>query len=92
MKPNVFLRIVAPVLGISILPLIVGVVAAWKVHVDQKSASNALALDVEGVRSGWNLAIGIRDIRTELNQFLAKEKDRKQLQDVLRRKPAWPLA
>ena len=39
MKPNVFLRIVAPVLAISILPLIVGVVAAWRVHADQKSAS-----------------------------------------------------
>jgi two-component system sensor histidine kinase HydH len=86
MKPNVFLRIVAPVLGISILPLIVGVVAAWKVHTDQKSASTALSLDVEGVRSGWNLAIGIRDIRTDLNQFLNREKDSKQLQDVLKRK------
>jgi two-component system, NtrC family, sensor histidine kinase HydH len=86
MKPNVFLRIVAPVLGISILPLIVGVVAAWKVHTDQKSASTALSLDVEGVRSGWNLAIGIRDIRTDLNQFLNHEKDSKQLQEVLKRK------
>ena len=82
MKPNVFLRIVAPVLGISILPLIIGVVAAWKVHTDQKSASTALSLDVEGVRSGWNLAIGIRDIRTDLNQFLNGEKDSRQLQEV----------
>jgi signal transduction histidine kinase len=86
MKPNVFLRIVAPVLGISILPLIIGVVAAWKVHTDQKSASTALSLDVEGVRSGWNLAIGIRDIRTELNQFLSREKDSRQLEEVLKRK------
>src|SRR5580700_11902405 len=86
MKPNVFLRIVAPVLGISILPLIVGVVAAWKVHTDQKSASTALSLDVAGVRSGWNLAIGFRDIRTELNQFLNREKSAKQLNDVLNRK------
>ena len=89
MKPNVFLRIVAPVLAISILPLIVGVVAAWKVHADQKSASNALALDVQGVRSGENLAIGIRDIRTDLNQFLSpRTRDRRQLQEVLEhRKP-----
>jgi two-component system, NtrC family, sensor histidine kinase HydH len=86
MKPNVFLRIVAPVLGISILPLIVGVVAAWKVHTDQKSASTALSLDVAGVRSGWNLAIGFRDIRTELNQFLNREKSARQLNDVLNRK------
>lgn len=86
MKPNVFLRIVGPVLGISFLPLIVGVVAAWKVHTDQKSASTALSLDVEGVRSGWNLAIGIRDIRTDLNQFLNGEKDSRQLQEVLNRK------
>jgi two-component system, NtrC family, sensor histidine kinase HydH len=86
MKQNVFLRIVAPVLAISILPLIVGIVAAWKVHTDQKSASTALSLDVEGVRSGWNLAIGIRDIRTDLNQFLNREKDRRQLLEVLGRK------
>jgi two-component system, NtrC family, sensor histidine kinase HydH len=86
MKPNVFLRIVAPVLGISILPLIVGVVAAWKVHTDQKSASTALSLDVEGARSGWNLAIGIRDIRTDLNLFLNGDKDSGQLQEVLKRK------
>ena len=87
MKSNVFLRIVAPVLAISILPLIVGVVAAWKVHTDQKSASTALALDVEAVRSGDNLTTGIRDIRTDLNQFLlTKKKDRKQLQEVLGRK------
>jgi two-component system, NtrC family, sensor histidine kinase HydH len=90
MKPNVFLRIVAPVLAISILPLIVGVVAAWRVHADQKSASNALALDVEGVRSGANLEIGIRDVRTDLNQFLvAKEKKPSQLREILdHRKPA----
>lgn len=88
MKPNVFLRIVAPVLAISILPLIVGVVAAWKVNTDEKSASNALALDVLGVRSGENLAIGIRDIRTDLNQFLLTQgKDRQLLQEILNRKP-----
>jgi two-component system, NtrC family, sensor histidine kinase HydH len=86
MKPNVFLRIVAPVLGISIVPLVIGVVAAWKVHTDQKSASTALSLDVEGVRSGWNLAIGIRDIRTDLNKYLSGDKDSKQLQEVLNRK------
>jgi signal transduction histidine kinase len=84
MKPNVFLRIVAPVLAISALPLIVGVVSAWEVHTKQKRASKDLALDVKGLRSGENLAIGIRDIRSEVNQFLnAKEKDPKQLQDLL---------
>ena len=84
MKPNVFLRIVAPVLAVSILPLIVGVVAAWRVHADQKSASNALDLDVQGVRSGANLEIGIRDIRTDLNQFLvAKDKNKRQLREIL---------
>jgi two-component system, NtrC family, sensor histidine kinase HydH len=87
MKPNVFLRIVAPVLAISILPLIVGVVAAWKVHTDQKRASTALALDVAAVRSGDNLTSGLRDIRTDLNTFLnSKGKDRKVLDEILGRK------
>lgn len=87
MKPNVFLRIVAPVLAISILPLIVGVVAAWRVHADQKRASDALAFDVEGVRSGANLEIGIRDVRTDLNQFLnAEKKNPGRLQEILDRR------
>lgn len=87
MTSNVFVRIMAPVLAISMLPLIVGVVAAWKVHADQKSASNALALDVEGLESGENLAIGIRDVRTDLNQFLqARPQDGRPLREVLAHK------
>ena len=41
MKPNLLARIVAPVIAISALPLIVGVVSAWRVHTSQKKASNA---------------------------------------------------
>jgi signal transduction histidine kinase len=62
---------VMPIMAISILPLVVGVLAAWKVHYDQEHVSNSLTLDVIGIRAGEELAIGIRDVRTQLNRFLA---------------------
>ncbi len=70
MKPNLVLRIVGPVLAISALPLVVGIASAWQIHTSQRRVSQALANDVVGVRSGESLAIGIRDTRTELNQYL----------------------
>jgi CHASE3 domain sensor protein len=70
MKFRLVARILAPVIAISALPLVVGAVAAWKVHTSQKSVSYSLALDVTGIRAGEELAIGIRDVRTQLNRFL----------------------
>jgi signal transduction histidine kinase len=69
-KTNIFVRVAGPVIAISAIPLIVGVVSAWQVKTSQKGVSNQLSLDVAGLRAGEKLAIGIRDVRTELNQYL----------------------
>src|ERR1700722_6675941 len=65
-----FVRVAGPVIAISAIPLVVGVVSAWQVKTSQKGVSNQLSLDVAGLRAGEKLAIGIRDVRTELNQYL----------------------
>jgi two-component system, NtrC family, sensor histidine kinase HydH len=69
-KTSMFLRVAGPVIAISIVPLIVGVASAWQVNTSQKRVSNQLALDVAGVRAGEKLAIGVRDVRTDLNQYI----------------------
>ncbi len=81
MKTNMFVRVAGPVIAISAIPLIVGVVSAWQVKTSQKGVSNQLSLDVAGLRAGEKLAIGIRDVRTELNQYL-KSGDLQSLQSA----------
>src|SRR5580704_10334106 len=76
-----FVRVAGPVIAISAIPLIVGVVSAWQVKTSQKGVSNQLSLDVAGLRAGEKLAIGIRDVRTELNQYL-KSGDPQSLQSA----------
>jgi len=69
MKVSAFVRVVVPTVAITMLPLVVGIVSAWRVHSSQKQVSKSLALDVVGMRAGEELAIGIRDVRTQLNRF-----------------------
>ena len=71
MRARLVVRMVMPIVGISTLPLVVGILAAWKVHYSQKHASDSLARNVVGIRAGEELAIGIRDVRSQLNHFLA---------------------
>ena len=65
-----FVRVAGPVIAISAIPLIVGVASAWRVNASYKKVSKQLSLDVAGLRAGEELAIGIRDVRTQLNQYL----------------------
>src|SRR5580693_6542464 len=65
-----FVRVAGPVIAISAIPLIVGVASAWRVNASYKKVSRQLSLDVAGLRAGEELAIGIRDVRTDLNQYL----------------------
>jgi signal transduction histidine kinase len=57
-------------MALSCLPLLVGGYAAWDVHRSQRAASEALALNVRSMRAAEELAIGIRDARTQLDRFL----------------------
>jgi signal transduction histidine kinase len=55
---------------LSCLPLVVGGVAAWELHSTQRNASEVMAINARSMRAAEELAVGIRDIRAELNRFL----------------------
>src|SRR5256885_916865 len=61
MKAKTILRISAPIMAISLVPLAVGVGAAFHIHGSQKTISNALALNVTSMRSSEEIAINMRD-------------------------------
>jgi two-component system sensor histidine kinase HydH len=70
MKSHLAVRITAPIMAISLLPLAVGIVTAWHVHRSQKEISDDLAYNVISMRAAEEIAIGIRDVRTQLDHFL----------------------
>jgi signal transduction histidine kinase len=55
---------------LSCLPLLVGAYGAWHVQRSQRTASEALALNVGSMRAAEEIAIGIRDVRAHLDHFL----------------------
>jgi signal transduction histidine kinase len=81
MKARRILRISAPIMAISLVPLAVGVGAAIHIHLSQKSISDALALNVTSMRSSEEIAINMRDVRTHLERYL-QTKDRAELEAV----------
>jgi signal transduction histidine kinase len=64
------IRLSAPLTALSFLPLLAGVYAAWDVHRSQRTASEALALNVGSMRAAEELAIAVRDARSVLDRFL----------------------
>jgi signal transduction histidine kinase len=58
-------------MALSLVPLAIGVGTAWSGYQSQKHASENLARNVVSMRAGEELAIGIRDVRTQLDRFLA---------------------
>lgn len=70
MSSRLVARMTAPVLGVSILLLGVGGLAAWYVQRLQRNASDVLAINVGSMRAAEELEIGLREIRTQMNQFL----------------------
>src|SRR6266849_7329868 len=81
MKARMILRISAPIMAISLVPLAVGVGAAIHIHLSQKSISDALALNVTSMRSSEEIAINMRDVRTHLERYL-QTKNRTELEAV----------
>lgn len=69
MKHGLLVRMTAPLVAVSVLLLLLGTVTAWHVHRLQKSAADIL-LNVASVRAAEELEIGLREIRTKINQFL----------------------
>src|SRR5262249_15305178 len=70
MKARLPLCVTLPIMAISAVPLAVGVATAWNVHRSQKQASDALALNVTSLRAAEEIAIGVRDVRRQLDLFL----------------------
>ena len=70
MKHGLLVRMTAPLVAVSVLLLLLGTVTAWYVHRLQKNASDTLALNVLSIRAAEELEIGLREIRTHINQFL----------------------
>jgi signal transduction histidine kinase len=68
-------------MAISLLPLGVGLVTAWNEHQSQQQVSDALATNVASMRAGEELAIDLRDVRTQLERFLVSG-DRSHLEAV----------
>jgi signal transduction histidine kinase len=70
MKSRQVVRLTAPILALSILPLGVGIVTAWNVHRSHKEVSRTLALNVGSMRAAEELAIAARDARIQLERYL----------------------
>jgi signal transduction histidine kinase len=71
----------APLAAVSFLLLLLGTVTAWYVQRLQKNAADILALNVSSIRAAEELEIGVREIRTRINQYLLTG-DRKHLAAV----------
>lgn len=70
MSPKFVLRMTAPLVGISLLLLAVGVVSAWYVHRLQKQNSELLARDVASMLAAEDLEIKMREVRSCVSCFL----------------------
>lgn len=81
MKTRLLARLTALIMVLSLLPLAVGIVAAWQVHRYQKEASDALSRNVASMRAAEELVIAFHDVRARLHLFLLKE-NRAHLEDV----------
>jgi two-component system sensor histidine kinase HydH len=63
------IRLMIPVVVFSAILLTIGVYCAWHAHYTQRDVSASLAASVNSIRAAEELAIGIRDIRTECQLF-----------------------
>jgi signal transduction histidine kinase len=83
MKTRLLVRMTAPIMALSLLPLAGGGVAAWQVHSFQKETSADLARNVSSMRAAEELVIAFHDVRTKLHLFLLTE-DRTNLENIPR--------
>jgi signal transduction histidine kinase len=71
----------APMVGLSLLLLALGVVAAWYVDHLQRQHSDLLARDVSSLLVAEDLEIQMREVRNRLNRFLRRH-DKKYLDEI----------
>ena len=70
MNARFILRMTAPMVGVSLLLLAIGILAAWYVHRLQKTNSEVMAQDVASMLAAEDLEIKMRDVRDQLRGFL----------------------
>ncbi len=63
-------RMTAPLIGVSILLLGLGVGAAWHIHHLQKTSSQSLKENVDSMRAAQQFEESIRAIRAQLDKYL----------------------
>jgi two-component system sensor histidine kinase HydH len=82
MKTGLLVRMTAPIVLLSTIPLAGGIAAAWQVHHSQKRASEAVARNLASMRAAEELVIAFhQDVRANLHLFLL-HKDRRQLEEI----------
>jgi signal transduction histidine kinase len=86
MSKRLIFRMTAPMVAISLLLLAVGALAAWNVHRLQRNISQAISVNVSGMRAAEELEIEVWKARTKLDRFLITG-DRTYLDEV---PPMWP--
>ncbi|MBL8796245.1 MAG: MCP four helix bundle domain-containing protein [Planctomycetia bacterium] len=69
MRSRLMMRMIAPVVAISLLLVTLGGTAAWYVHRLQKQASDVLALNVASVRAAEELEISLLEVRSLLKDY-----------------------
>jgi signal transduction histidine kinase len=69
-RSRLILRLILPVVGVSLALLTIGAVAAWRIHQAERSTSQLLSMRVGSLRAAEELEILIREIRSQLNEFL----------------------
>jgi two-component system, NtrC family, sensor histidine kinase HydH len=81
MKTGLLVRMTAPIMVLSMIPLAGGIAAAWHVHRYQKETSVSLARNLASMRAAEELVIAFhQDVRARLHLFLLGEPQ--QLQEV----------
>ncbi len=81
MKTRLLVRMTAPIMIVSILPLAGGIVAAWQVHSSQKRNSQDLARNTLSMRAAEELVIEFHNVQHKLHLFLIT-RDRRHLKEV----------
>lgn len=72
-------KIAAPMVGLGVFLLGLGVFAAWKVHEQQRVTSGLIAREVHGIIAATDLHMSMRELRYQLNLFL-RTRDRQHLE------------
>src|SRR5262245_16165889 len=83
MRVPLTIRMLAPVVCVSLLLLSVGLVTAWYVERLQKDAAAILVQNVASIRAAEELEIGLRKVRSRANTFRLTG-DRAYLDDIPR--------